>query len=944
MALFNDAAGLLFTVKANTDDARSDFKKFRQEVKETTDAAGAGSTPLEKLAHAAGFSGSEFAAMAGPIGIAAAAITGLAAAAAAGVSALFELAKASAEYGDQIYDTAQKTNVSTDAIQAWNFAAEQSGSSTEVVNKSLAKFSTLLGQAANDNEKAQKILEKYHITATDTDEALQQAIKTITSYTDANKQNAAAAELFKDKSGDVINIIREMGGDLPGTIQKLRDLGIMMSEKDVAAAAAFNDKMDLLGKQLAGVGRTIGSEVIPVFMQMATDISNWLAKNPGEIQTWAKIFKASLQGVISTIKLAEISIEGLVDAYSTLIQSAALIKNLGLDASTGLGALLGTFAERSADRAKRTAALFDPATYRSGPAAPATAAGGGPRTVSDDEKAEAEKRRKEREEQAKKDAAAVLRIGANVLDTLNDQFQKAYDKLLEGLNSDGNVDAFKTKVNEVIDWYNSTWLDNAVKLDKLEIAAKKKGGATKNEMALLEQEQQNRQIEMLDRITKIRKAADTAEVKQVKETQQEKDKVRKEEEKRTKESIDAELALFKAQSETQITIKERELAQKFLSESQYARQVGQIRLEILEKERALETDANRQKILDEEIKQQKVKNTAAVSEAIEKEIKDQEKLNKEKEKELELERKRKREAFERRQVTAPGTIGGGIAGSLGVSLPSIFGDKDQILSQAEFMKKIYMDVAETAGQAVGSMVDGLAQLAATWLITGEFSAKAALSMLASIAISLATQMAYKAILEYAEGVAEIAKAASSSAIGDFAGAALHTAAAGLHFAAAKTFAVGAAIAGGAGVGLALGARAAGGAAAGRENSGAFGSSGSKKGGQRHDDESTARDPNDQTSGFSGFGRNRQSPLVEIGERISETLAPHLERNNLVMGEAADAFRSFSNKFDGVPADHVLMTGTNSTRGQNAVAVANTKANSRGGRTSERAARAAGEVR
>lgn len=169
------------------------------------------------------------------------------------------------------------------------------------------------------------------------------------------------------------------------------------------------------------------------------------------------------------------------------------------------------------------------------------------------------------------------------------------------------------------------------------------------------------------------------------------------------------------------------------------------------------------------------------------------------------------------------------------------------------------------------MVDGLAQMAAQWLITGDFSAKAALSMMASIALSIATQAGMTAIMEYAKGMAEAAAAAASYAVGDVPGGVLHTQAAGLHFAAATVFGTVAAIAGGAGVGLALGARAAGAGG---------GSGGGSKGPQQQatNDRDDFRDtsPISRSDGrtYDSGSRPFEHTLAEIARHLIDVRASH----------------------------------------------------------------------
>ncbi len=144
--------------------------------------------------------------------------------------------------------------------------------------------------------------------------------------------------------------------------------------------------------------------------------------------------------------------------------------------------------------------------------------------------------------------------------------------------------------------------------------------------------------------------------------------------------------------------------------------------------------------------------------------------------------------------------GGGIAGSIAGILGGVVGDtvdpENKITDSAERMKLVYSDLADMAKGAIGSMVQGLGQLAAQWLSTGKFSAKAALQMVSGIASALAIEAGLKALMEVAAGYA-------SAAIFDFVGA-------GNHFAAATAYGVAAAAAGAVGIGTGLLARAAGG--------------------------------------------------------------------------------------------------------------------------------------
>jgi hypothetical protein len=145
--------------------------------------------------------------------------------------------------------------------------------------------------------------------------------------------------------------------------------------------------------------------------------------------------------------------------------------------------------------------------------------------------------------------------------------------------------------------------------------------------------------------------------------------------------------------------------------------------------------------------------------------------------------------------------GGGIAGQAADILGGIVGGTvdplNKITEQAEYMKSVYGDLAGMAKGAIGSMVQGLGQLAAQWLATGKFSAKAALQMVSGIASGLAIEAGLKALMQYAEGLALAANPFTAALAPG-------------HFAAAAAYGVAAAAAGAVGIGTGLLARAAGG--------------------------------------------------------------------------------------------------------------------------------------
>ncbi len=291
MAIGGESVGLLFRIRAQDDGAKAELGKLTSEL---------GTLDAQALAAGGGLS-----ALAGPAAIVATAFAALGAVAIGVTKALFDVTEAAAEYGSKIHDAADQTGLSAESISALKYAADTSGSSLEKITGSVAKFSTLLGQAQEGNEKARKTLAEYGITATDTDAALVQAVKTIAEMGSTSQQSAAAAALFKDRTGEILPVIKSFNGDLPALMSKLKEMGLIMSDQDAAAADAFGDQMDTLKAQLQAVANTVGFAVMPVFQEFFTALSGWITQNQNYIRAFAATVGDAMRFIVNRVNEAK---------------------------------------------------------------------------------------------------------------------------------------------------------------------------------------------------------------------------------------------------------------------------------------------------------------------------------------------------------------------------------------------------------------------------------------------------------------------------------------------------------------------------------------------------------------------------------------------------------------------------------------------------------------
>jgi hypothetical protein len=260
---------------------------------------------------------SSFASLGGAASIAAG---GVAAAGGAVVSAgvaLFNITKQAADYGSTIFDASKKTGLHAESLSAMDFAAKQSGTSLEAITGGIAKYAKTVGEAADGSDKAAAKLKAFGIdpkeAIDDLDGSLAKVFKRIQDAPPGIERMTLAQKAFGKSGADLLPFIDSFDGDLAGLIRKAKALGVTINDDTAAAADRFGDSLDTLDAQLNAVKVTIGNQLMPVFNEMADDISGWLVANQDEVRKWGETFASVLRSVSSGIKKEMDDITGLVE-------------------------------------------------------------------------------------------------------------------------------------------------------------------------------------------------------------------------------------------------------------------------------------------------------------------------------------------------------------------------------------------------------------------------------------------------------------------------------------------------------------------------------------------------------------------------------------------------------------------------------------------------------
>lgn len=281
--------------------------------------------------------------------IAAAAVAAVATAAAATTAKLVDAAGETAEYGDNIDKMSQKLGMSAEAYQEWDFIMQHSGSDIDKMSTSMKK----LAEAVQDPSKdAAAAFEKLGINLEEAKNLSQEDLfaKTITALQgleEGTERTALANDILGKSAMDLGALLNTSAEETEAMRQQVHDLGGVMSDEAVKAAAAYQDSLQNMKTAVQGAGRSISSDFMPSITKIMDGISLLVSGQDGAVDALEEGFDEFVGNIEKTAeKVADIAeqilpvlINAIVNNLPKLLEAAlriiktladSLMKNLPL--------------------------------------------------------------------------------------------------------------------------------------------------------------------------------------------------------------------------------------------------------------------------------------------------------------------------------------------------------------------------------------------------------------------------------------------------------------------------------------------------------------------------------------------------------------------------------------------------------------------------------------
>ena len=249
-----------------------------------------------------------------------AAVTAATAAAVATGKAFLNAAGDVASFGNDIDKNSQKLQMSVSGYQEWSFILEHTGASIEGMKTSMKKLVT----AAEEGNAAFDALgiSQEDLAKMNPEETWNATIAALQKVTDEGQRTALASQLLGKGAVELAPLFNTTAEATEAMRQQVHDLGGVMSDDAVKAAASYQDEMQNMNTALQGVKRNMMSQFLPGISQVMKGLSLVFSGNGGVAEV-----KQGLQSIISNItavapqffELASVLVNSLLSGFGPML-------------------------------------------------------------------------------------------------------------------------------------------------------------------------------------------------------------------------------------------------------------------------------------------------------------------------------------------------------------------------------------------------------------------------------------------------------------------------------------------------------------------------------------------------------------------------------------------------------------------------------------------------
>jgi TP901 family phage tail tape measure protein len=248
---------------------------------------------------------------------------------AAGVAAALKFG----EIGESLHHLSQRTGESAKTLSALGFAAEGVGGSLSTVGDALTSVNNFMLDATEGSIEAQRSISRLGLSynallAKSPADQFRDIAQALSEQTSEGVRARIGTQILGSAYAQLAPLLRGGAEGLAAAEARARDLGLVMSDEDAAAAKEFSTAIRELRSLLTRLVTTIGGALAP----MLTDVVGHMIKVVSAVVGWIKenkglviaLFLAAAAGVVLGAALIGVGIACKIAAIGVAVLSVAL--------------------------------------------------------------------------------------------------------------------------------------------------------------------------------------------------------------------------------------------------------------------------------------------------------------------------------------------------------------------------------------------------------------------------------------------------------------------------------------------------------------------------------------------------------------------------------------------------------------------------------------------
>lgn len=262
--------------------------------------------------------------------------------------------------GDLV-DMAEIANTTVEDLSALGYAASQSGSDLETLNKGLANIGKNAAEAQKGSKQAADAFGVLGINVEDasgglkdSSQLLLEVAEQFSQYQDGAAKAALAQELFGKQGLQLIPLLNKGADGIKELTQRAEELGLVVGTKASKEASRFNDKVNELGAVARSVFGKALADLVPFLSDFLEHLTK-TAEGSGTLDTAVRVLATGFKLLVS----AGLVVGEVFDRVGEAIgaQAATIAKVLQLDFKGALK-IQTDYWSQSYDSAAQTAAAI----------------------------------------------------------------------------------------------------------------------------------------------------------------------------------------------------------------------------------------------------------------------------------------------------------------------------------------------------------------------------------------------------------------------------------------------------------------------------------------------------------------------------------------------------------------------------------------------------------